>query len=84
MLNGLTALKTKELKKLLSHVYQKELECPITVESIARVGFQYKQEEISSALRGLNADAVRCVLVCVLAERKKQEGAEFYSSSKKI
>ena len=78
MLKGLTGLSTKELKKLLSHVYQNELECPINVERIARVGFQYKQEEITAALRGLDQEAIRCVLVCVLAEGKKQEGADFY------
>ena len=78
MLKGLTGLSTKELKKLLSHVYQDELKCPINVERIARIGFQYKQEEITSALRGLDQEAIRCVLVCVLAERRKQEGAAFY------
>lgn len=81
MLKGLTGLKTKELKKLLSHVYKEELECPIDVERVARVGFQYKQEEITAALRGLDSEAIRCVLVCVLAERKKQEGAAFYRNT---
>lgn len=80
MLNGLTGLSTKELKKLLSHIYKDELECPIDVERIARVGFQYKQEIITSALRGLSKDAIRCVLVCVLAERKKQEGSASLST----
>ena len=81
MLKGLTGLTTKELKKLLSHVYKNELECPINVERVARIGFQYKQEEITAALRGLNQEAISCVLVCVLAERKKQEGAGFYSNT---
>jgi hypothetical protein len=80
MLTGLTDLTTKELKKLLSHVYKDELECPIDVEKVARVGFQYKQEIITSALRGLSKEAIRCVLVCVLAERKKQEGSAFYGT----
>ena len=80
MLNGLTGLSTKELKKLLSHVYKNELECPVDVERVARVGFQYKQENITAALRGLDSNAVRCLLVCVLAERRKQEGAAFYNS----
>jgi hypothetical protein len=83
MLNGLTGLSTKELKRLLSHVYKKELECPVNVKRVAQVGFQYKQENITSALRGLDSNAVRCLLVCVLAERRKQEGAAFYSSSPK-
>jgi len=81
MLKGLTELNTKELKKLLSHVYKEELECPVNVERVARVGFQYKQEHITAALRNLDSEAVRCVLVCVLAERRKQEGARFYSQS---
>ena len=78
LLKGLTDLSTKELKKLLSHIYKNELECPVNVERIARVGFQYKQEQLTAALRNLDAESVRCVLVCVLAERKKQEGANFY------
>lgn len=81
MLKGLTGLKTRELKKLLSHVYKEELECPINVERVARVGFQYKQEEITAALRGLDREAIRCILVCVLAERKKQEGDAFYRNA---
>ena len=81
MLKGLTGLKTRELKKLLSHVYKEELECPIHVERVARVGFQYKQEELTAALRGLDREAIRCLLVCVLAERKKQEGDAFYRNA---
>ena len=81
MLKGLTGLKTRELKKLLSHVYKEELECPINVERVARVGFQYKQEELTAALRGLDREAIRCLLVCVLAERKKQEGDAFYRNA---
>ena len=81
MLRGLTGLTTKELKKLLSHVYKNELECPINAERIARIGFQYKQEEITSALRGLNQEGLLCVLVCVLAERKKQEGVAFHRNT---
>ena len=73
MLKGLTNLSTSELKKLLSHLYKEELICPLTPERIACVGFQYKQEDLLGSLRNLDAEAIRVVLVCILAERRKSE-----------
>ena len=69
MLKGLTNLSTPELKKLLSHLYKGELQCPLTPERIACVGFQYKQEELLGCLRNLDKEALRVIIVCVLAER---------------
>ena len=68
---GLTELTDEELKKLLRHVYRGELPCPITADTLACVGFQSHHEWISAALRGLDADGVRAVLVAVIAERRK-------------
>ena len=70
---GLTELKTEELKRLLGHVHRGELKFPLSAEHIACVGFQYRQAEILSAMRSLNAAGARAVLVCVLAERISQE-----------
>ena len=68
---GLTELTEEELKKLLRHVYREELPCPITADTLACVGFQSRHEWLSAALRGLDADGVKAVLVAVIAERKK-------------
>ena len=68
---GLTALSTTELKKLLGHCYRNELAFPITVQSIACIGFQYKQGPILNTLRRLDKESVCALLVCVIAERIK-------------
>ena len=67
--NGLTALSTEELKKLLGHCYRGELTFPLTVKSLACVGFQYKQENILNVMRRLDKKGATAVLVCVIAER---------------
>ncbi len=66
---GLTEMKTEELKKLLGHVHRGELKFPLNAEKIACVGFQYRNAELMSALRNLDDNGARAVLVCVLAER---------------
>jgi len=66
---GLTSLKTDELKKLLSLLHRKELGLPFTAHSVACAGFQYRQGELMAAFRDLDEAGVRAVLVCVLAER---------------
>jgi len=70
---GLTDLSTKELKKLLGHCHRGELAFPMTVKSLACIGFQYKQEPILGSLRTLGKEAVSALLICVIAERLKQE-----------
>jgi hypothetical protein len=69
---GLTTLKTEELKKLLGMLHRGDLELPFSAHSVACAGFQYRQMEIMSAFRDLDTPAVRAVLVCVLAERLKK------------
>ena len=69
---GLTDLNTTELKKLLGHCHRNEVEFPLTVKSLACVGFQYKQEALMRALRKLDNEAVKTLLICVIAERIKQ------------
>ena len=68
---GLTKLRTDELKKLLSLIYKEEVETPLSAKRIACIGFQYKQEELMNAFRDLNAYAIQAVLIAVLAERLK-------------
>jgi hypothetical protein len=69
---GLTTLKTEELKKLLGLLHRGDLVLPFTAHSVACAGFQYRQMELMSAFRNLEAPAVRAILVCVLAERQKK------------
>ena len=66
---GLTGLSTDELQKLLRHLHRGELVCPVDIHRLTVVGFQYKAHALTSALRGLDEQGVRAVLVCVLAER---------------
>ena len=71
MLKGLTGRAQKSQN--YSHISIKmSWSVPSMWNVSARVGFQYKQEEITAALRGLDKEAIRCVLVCVLAERKNK------------
>lgn len=72
---ALTDIPTEDLKKLLRHVHRGELPCPITADTLACVGLQFRGEPILAALRGLDEPAVRAVLICVLAERKVAEDA---------
>lgn len=72
---GLTSLTTDHLKRLLKYVHEGSLELPLTAHSIAAAGFQFRHHELMSALRGLDEAAIRAVLVCVIAERMKTEGA---------
>ena len=66
---GLTGLNTQELQKLLRHLHRGELICPVDIHRLTVVGFQYKADTLTNALRGLDEVGVRAVLVCVLAER---------------
>ena len=81
---GLTELRDDELKKLLGHIYRKELGFPLTAQSIACVGFQHQHERIMSALRKVDATGAQAVLVCVLAERnavrEKQKRMQAFQS----
>ena len=70
---GLTSLTTEHLKKLLKYLHNGTLGLPLTAHSIAAAGFQFRHQELTSALRGLDTEAVRAVLGCVIAERLKSE-----------
>lgn len=67
---GLTDVPTDDLKKLLRHVHRGELPCPMTAETIACVGLQFRGEAILNTLRHLEEQAVRSLLISVLAERQ--------------
>ena len=67
---GLTEIRTEDLKKLLGLLHRGELETPLSVPGLTRVGLQKLVGEIDT-LRGLNESGLRAVLVCVLAERRK-------------
>ena len=69
-LEGLTPLSTEVLEQLLRHLYRKEISCPLNSEGLARIGLQYCQEPILTALRTLDAQGLTAVLVCVIAERR--------------
>ncbi len=73
---GLTGLKTEELKRLLSLLHKGQLILPFSAHSIACAGFQYKQTELMAAFRGVEESGVRAVLVCVLAERLANSALE--------
>jgi hypothetical protein len=72
---GLTSLTTEQLKKLLKHLHDGSLGLPLTAHSIACVGFQFRHQELTGAMRGLDEAGVRAVLVCVIAERIKADRA---------
>ena len=69
---GLTEFKDEELKKLLGHIYRHELSFPLTAQSIACIGFQYRHEIIMNALRGVDEKGAQAVLICTIAERRAQ------------
>ena len=67
---GLTTLRDKELTTLLRYLHRGEIEIPLTIETLTRIGLQHRHDAVMGALRGLDKAGVRAVLVCVLAERK--------------
>lgn len=73
---GLTELSTADLKDLLRHHHRGELDVPVTIVGLTRLGFQNRSEPLLETFRGLDAAAVRAVLTAVLAERVAQERAE--------
>ncbi len=70
---GLRDVSTEALIVLLRAVYRRDVDPPLAVESLTRVGLQYAAEDLLGALRGLDARAVTAVLVCVIAERRAAE-----------
>ena len=67
---GLVAVSTDDLKKLLRAVYRQDIEAPLTVEALARVGLQHCASDILGHLRDLDERSIRAVVVAVIAERR--------------
>ena len=67
--NGLVAVSEAHLTHLLRVVHRGELPCPISRQGLAGVGLLHVGDDLGH-LRGLDQDAVRAVLVAVLAERR--------------
>ena len=66
---GLTEVPTKSLKRALLALHKGDLRCPLSIEELTRNGLQNVATDLLAQLRGLDAVAVRAVLVVVLAER---------------
>ncbi|MEE2786979.1 MAG: hypothetical protein VX589_06535 [Myxococcota bacterium] len=67
---GLSRVPTDALKALLRHIYRKNLSCPFDRQSMLTMGLNQIAED-GSILCGLDESAVRAVIVCVLAERRR-------------
>ena len=66
---GLADVPTDGLKTLLRQLHRDELDFPLGPAGVACLGLQHHSEDILGHLRGLDKEAVRAVLVAVLAER---------------
>lgn len=66
---ALRQVSTDALKTLLRHVHHGTIELPLAPIPLAAIGLQEQAERLLGAMRGLDAAAVRAVLVAVLAER---------------
>lgn len=66
---GLRHVETEHLRRILELLHREELSFPLTPVELARIGLQEPSERILGSLRGLEVQAVRAVLVAVLAER---------------
>ncbi len=74
---GLTPVATSDLKTALRSLHRGDLDCPVNIERLTRVGLQHAASELLESLRGLEEPAVRAVLVAVLAERAPRTGASW-------
>jgi hypothetical protein len=71
---GLTEVRTEDLKKLLAALHRGQLRFPVDIGELTRVGLQHCATLLLGMLRGLDAAAVRALVVCVLAERAQRDG----------
>jgi hypothetical protein len=69
---GLVDVSTANLEKALRHLHRGDLECPLTIVALTRIGLQSTAEPFLTALRGVDAVGVRAVLTAVLAERRER------------
>lgn len=71
---GLVDVSTDALVVLLRAVHRGDVTCPLGLPELTRIGLQYCASSLQGALRGLDAAAVKAVLVCVIAERRSRRG----------
>lgn len=69
---GLLDVSTRALETLLRAVHHGRTEVPLTPVGLAALGLQEDANVILNHLRGLDAPAIRAVLVAVIAERRKR------------
>ena len=70
---GLTEISDSDLEKAFRALYRDELDLPVSIAGLARVGLQHCSQPLLAGLRGLERSAVQAVLVSVLAERRKHK-----------
>ena len=68
---GLTEVSSKDLSQALRSLYRGDLELPVHVAGLARVGLQHCSQPLMAQLRDLDHAGVQAVLVSVLAERMR-------------
>jgi hypothetical protein len=66
---ALVEVGTEDLKRFLALLHRGEIDCPITINELARTGLQNVAEPLMDHLRGVDATGTRAVLVAVIAER---------------
>lgn len=66
---GLSEVTTADLKTLLRLLHRGEVATPLDVTELARVGLQHCAIELLGHLRGLEATAIKAVVIAVIAER---------------
>ncbi len=71
---GLTEVQSEDLKTLLRYLHRDEMRFPLTPAELARFGLQHAAPSILGHLRNLEKEAVRAVVVAVLAERLEGKG----------
>ncbi len=70
--NGLLAVASSDLEKLLRALHRGDVTCPLTIQDLTRVGLQHAADRLGH-LRGLTDAGVRAVVVAVIAERREVE-----------
>jgi hypothetical protein len=69
--SGLTDLALVDLERLLRALHKKEIACPLVQPELHKAGLSYLVDRVDF-LSGLDENAVRAVLVAVIAERKRK------------
>lgn len=69
---GLVEVRQRSLETLLRAVHRGTTVIPLTPIGLAALGLQEEASTILDQLRGLDAPALRAVLVAVLAERRER------------